>query len=67
MDTNTKIMVLVETRINGNSIKGNETYENMLKSVTKNDIRFVAEFDHCIKVNGTKLEMIEQMRERLSR
>jgi len=38
MKTYEKIEQLVNTRINGNSIKGNKTYENMLKSVKVVDI-----------------------------
>jgi hypothetical protein len=34
-----KIEALIETRINGNSIKGNKTYENMIKSLRTNDFR----------------------------
>lgn len=33
-----KIEELINTRINGNSIKGNETYEKMLKSIKFQDI-----------------------------
>ena len=29
---------LIETRINGNSIKGNDTYEKMIKRITFQDI-----------------------------
>jgi len=32
-----KIETLIETRINGNSIKGNSTYENMIKSLKSTD------------------------------
>ena len=34
-----KIEALIETRINGNSIKGNKTYENMIKSLRTKDFR----------------------------
>ena len=34
-----KIEALIETRINGNSIKGNKTYENMIKSLRNWDFR----------------------------
>ena len=56
---------LVATRINGNSIKGNKTYENMLKRVTKDSIRNYNEYfiGHISVLNGTKLEMIEQIRD----
>ncbi|MDY0138253.1 MAG: hypothetical protein RBR50_01015 [Candidatus Izemoplasmatales bacterium] len=56
---------LFNARINGNSIKGNATYEAMLKRVSKQDILNVidcfygSEYD-CIKY-GTKLELIEQL------
>ena len=62
MDAMTKIELLVETRVNGNSIKENETYENMLKSLTKNDIRSYANFQYGLNLYGSKLEMIEQIR-----
>ena len=32
-----KIETLIENRINGNSIKGNSTYENMVKSLRTSD------------------------------
>ena len=52
---------LIETRINGNSIKGNTTYEAMIKRVRKKEIRhYVLHFD-LKEVYGTKLEMIEQI------
>jgi hypothetical protein len=37
MKAQQKIEALIETRINGNSIKGNTTYENMLKSLRTSD------------------------------
>lgn len=57
-----KVLELIDARINGNSIKGNKTYENMLKSVTKKDIQYVASDCAYGLVNGTKLEMIEQIK-----
>ena len=32
------IQELIETTVNGNSIKGNETYEKMLKRITMKDL-----------------------------
>ncbi len=61
-----KVHDLVYTRINGNSIKGNTTYMAMLKSVTRSDIRDYAatwSYDLFTALNGTKLEMIEQIKE----
>jgi hypothetical protein len=37
MKASEKIEELVNTRINGNSIKGNKTYENMIKSLRTQD------------------------------
>lgn len=60
-----KIEELVNTRINGNSIKGNETYENMLKQVNRADINHYANW-HEIEASGfNKLEMIESIRDAL--
>lgn len=56
---------LVNTRINGNSIKGNKTYENMLKRVTKDNIldyHNLYSIDCFENIYGSKLEMIEQIR-----
>jgi len=38
---------LVETRINGNSIKGNSTYEKMLKRVSFTEIASYARYMSC--------------------
>ena len=58
------VNTLVVTRINGNSIKGNETYENMLKRVTKHDINRYAldNLDFAIETGLSKLNMIEHIR-----
>ena len=41
-----KIETLIETRINGNSIKGCKTYENMIKSLrTKDFTLYDSNFD----------------------
>ena len=54
---------LVTTRINGNNIVGNKTYESMLKRVTKEDIlSYSMAYVSLGKLYGTKLEMIEQIR-----
>ena len=57
---------LVNTRINGNSIKGNKTYEAMLKRVSKDDINNYAFELEMPKLHGSKLEMIEQIRNRIA-
>ena len=57
------ISELVDTRINGNSIKGCETYESMLRQVTKNDIFYFVEKEFGLSEFGTKLEMIEEIRD----
>lgn len=54
---------LVETRINGNSIANNKTYLNMLKRVTKEDIQYSEINFYNIKLYGSKIEMIEQLKE----
>ena len=54
---------LVDTRINGNSIKGCKTYESMLRQVTKNDIFYFVENEFGLSKFGTKLEMIEEIRD----
>ena len=65
MKTNNLNLVetLVETRINGNRIKRNSTYEAILKRITKQDI---ANYSCLLGANtsltGTKLDMIEQLR-----
>ena len=57
------VQELVTTRINGNSIVGNKTYESMLKRVTKEDIlSYSMAYVSLRKLYGTKLEMIEQIR-----
>ena len=56
------ISELVLTRINGNSIKGNKTYESMLKRVTKKDIDSYILGAEIDKLYGSKLELIEQIR-----
>ena len=67
MDTYQIIETLIKTRVNGNSIKGNTTYENMLKRVKKEDIiyysRVFSSEESCyIDISGTKLQIIENMR-----
>ena len=57
-----KVSGLVATRINGNSIRGNKTYESWLKSVTKEDIlQYANQFGYEV-CKGTKLDMIESLR-----
>ena len=56
---------LVETRINGNSIKGNKTYEGMLKRISKDDINNYSVSLGGGVLYGSKLEMIEQIRNNL--
>lgn len=60
MDT---VGALVDTRICGNSIMGNKTYEGMLRGVTKEDINSYAMDFEGRKLYGSKLEMVEQIRD----
>ena len=60
------VQELVNTRINGNQIKGNSTYEAMLKSVSKDDINNYSMSLGGSEVFGSKLEMIEQIRNNLT-
>ena len=55
---------LIETRINGNSIKGNSTYEAMLRRVNKEDIISYSceRIDSLFLISGNKLNMIEQIK-----
>ena len=58
---------LVETRINGNSIRGNKTYEKMLKRVTFKEIASYASWVGCSwsydDIGKTqKLDLIEIIR-----
>ena len=57
---------LVDTRINGNQIKGNETYEARLKSVSKDDINNYSMSLGGPELFGSKLEMIEQIKNNLT-
>lgn len=59
---NEKVNTLVETRINGNSIINNKTYCNMLKSIKKQDILDYSFSLGYGQLYGTKLEMIEQLK-----
>jgi len=56
---------LVNTRINGNSIKGNATYENMLKRVSLADIQLYADNFGIMTYGRLKLDCIEQIRNKL--
>jgi len=61
-----KIDALIETRINGNSIKGNETYEKMLRSLKFSDIRSYASLmDYKTSINdigkSQKLDLINSI------
>jgi len=61
---------LVYTRINGNSIKGNPTYEKMLKRVKVQDImNYAAEFDlYPYKMIGPhKIDYIEEVRKAIEK
>ena len=60
------VQELVNTRINGNQIKGNSTYEAMLKSVSKDDINNYSMSLGGSEVFGSKLQMIEQIRNNLT-
>jgi len=59
-----KIEALIETRINGNSIKGNKTYENMIASLRTVDFNFYDEnFDGYPTMNVyKKIDKIEVYR-----
>ncbi len=65
MTASEKIQTLVETRINGNSIKGNSTYENMIKSLRTRDFN---EYEALNEINVTlwiykKIDKIEALKE----
>ena len=62
---NNLIETLVNTRINGNSIKGCKTYENMLKRISKKDLENYALNFGFSSLYGNKLEMIEQLRNKI--
>ena len=62
MSKDNTVMELVNTRINGNKIKGNKTYEDMLKRVTKEDIKNCSYNWGNVSLYGSKLEMIEQLK-----
>ena len=60
-----KIETLIAARINGNNIKGNKTYENMLNSIRVRDFWFYANtmgWELGEAFYGTKLEIIESLR-----
>ena len=57
-----RVSDLVDTRINGNQIRGNKTYENMLKATKVLTIRTYAHEMGVGNVYGNKLEMIEQIK-----
>ena len=59
------IDALVETRINGNSISNNKTYVNMMRRVKKEDINEYAGDYGMADLYGSKLEMLEQIREHI--
>ena len=56
---------LVDTRINGNSITNNVTYANMLRRVKKEDINEYANDYGMHDIYGSKLEMLEQIKEHI--
>ena len=61
---------LVQTRINGNSIKGNPTYEKMLKRVTVQDIvDYATVYDISpYKMHGPhKIDYIEEVRKAIEK
>lgn len=65
MDTATKIELMVETMICGNSIKESPNYSNWLDRIKLNDIRSYANFTYNLKVYGSKLEMLNQIKDHL--
>ena len=68
MDKMTKMEIvgaLVDTRICGNSIMKNKTYSNMLRRVSKTEINEYADDYGMPDLYGTKLELIEQIKEHI--
>jgi hypothetical protein len=57
-----RVSELVDTRINGNQIRGSKTYERMLKATTVLTIRNYAHEMGVGNIYGSKLEMIEQIK-----
>lgn len=66
MNTATKIELMVETMICGNSIKESPNYSNWLDRIKLNDIRNYANFTYDLKVYGSKLEMLNQIKDHLT-
>ena len=56
---------LVDVRINGQSIRNNTTYVNMMRRVKKEDINEYAGDYGMADLYGSKLEMLEQIREHI--
>jgi len=64
--TTEKIEELVETTINGNSIKNNEYYTNLLNRIKKDDIveyfnQIQNDYNTFENICGTKFEMIDHI------
>ncbi len=59
------VEALVDTRICGNSILNNKTYSNMLRRIGKGDINSYANDFGMADLYGSRLEMIEQIREHI--
>lgn len=59
----TKIELLVDTIVNGNNISKSEYYSKLLKSVKIADFRSYCQFTYGLKVHGSKLEILEQVKE----
>ena len=56
---------LVDVRINGQSIRNNTTYVNMMRRVKKEDINEYANDYGMADLYGSKLEMLEQVKEHI--
>ena len=58
---------LIETRINGNTIDSKSVYANDVKKITKDQIVHHAKYDYDLDVYGSKIEMIEQIKNKIVR
>jgi len=58
-----EINTLIETRINGNSLTSCKHYINMLKRITKADLKHYCFVCDIATLYGSKAEIIEQLKE----
>ncbi len=65
MSSAERVEELVNTRINGNQIRGSNVYMNKLSRVSKPDINEYADLFGMPDLYGTKLEMLEQIRDHI--